>query len=551
LTAIAFKYGLLEPIDWDDDCDDHLYRMNNLWNTLVEIEGKHNEKYRALIAGDDTVAPVQARVDALLAERRELQNDRRDRRKAARARGETAGLDARMRELSEELRSAVSALKAARSSANARVRESVRQVNTARFEAVKLACQASRLWWGNCNAVWKAYETARSRTMTEGGQLRFRKFTGEGRFRVQIPHGASVEELIAGVKQVWLDMNPQPVPGRQGRARPRLSMTIYTDEKRKPRLLTWPIVYDRSLPGDCRIQEVVVSRRRIGTKWRYAGVFNCRLGDQPAVKSSNERVCGINLGFRQTTAGLRIATSFSGQRILEHSLSQKWMRGMDNVESIQRRRDLALNDVTAALREHWASRPAMPEHLREQLSQLVCAPQFGAARLARLVLHWRTQCPEVWPALLERLEKWRRDDKRALEVQANLREHLAHARREHYRLLARTIARVHGTVRIGAIDLRGIAKLDRGGGAENELHQRARRNRVRASLHLFQQELSLQAQKFCTRIEYVTGPVSITCHACGGTCVLSTDVMHACEHCCAVWDQDENAARNIFATSRD
>lgn len=281
--TISYQYGLLDPINWDQDCHEQLWLMNRFWNALVEIERRHREKYREIVGSDDAVAPLQAQLAELRERQSTLRKERKLLRQKARSRVETSSIDAELREIAPRIQELSVHLKHARAEAKERVREPVAAMNSERFELAKAARQNSQLYWGNYNAVFASYETARTRAMKENAELRFRRFTGEGRFTVQIINGASVDEIMTGRKQVSIDLAPREVPGRGGRRLPRLSITIYTKD-REPRLLTFPIVYDRPLP-DCRVQQVVVTRRRVGTHWRYAAVFTCRV-ERPTAAST-------------------------------------------------------------------------------------------------------------------------------------------------------------------------------------------------------------------------------------------------------------------------
>lgn len=558
MTTIAYQYGLLDPLNWDQDCHQHLWLQNKLWNSLVEIERAHRERYRAIVGADDSVAQVQQQIDAIKLRQTQLREQRKLARKAARANVDSAGIDAELRELSRQIQPLVEQVKPLRKAAKEGVREQIRALDSERFNAVKVARNASGLWWGNYNAVCASYETARSKAMRENAELKFHGFRGEGRFTAQLIGGASVEQICDGHTQVHIDLSEQPVPDRHGQPRPgkhrpRLSITVYTDdsgEQKRRRLLTFPIIYDRPLPYDCRIQQVVVTRRKLGTRYRYAVVFTCRIPDEPLRVSASAKRCGINLGFRQHPDGLRVATIADADGVRAVCLPPAWVASMDAVEAIQQRRDHDLNQIAAVLKAQWPNRPAeLPEEIATRLQNLVNAPKFGSAKLAALVLRWREH--PCWVELRERLEAWRKVDKHWLEIQDNQRDKLWMHRREVYRLLARQLAQTYGEIRVGKVQLKQLAKLEHADGTENELHQRARRNRGRASLYLLQSEIAQQAAKSGAVVASIEPPYSSICHRCSGSCAVTADLMHVCEHCSAVWDQDENAALNIFAAHRE
>lgn len=214
------------------------------------------------------------------------------------------------------------------------------------------------------------------------------------------------------------------------------------------------------------MQQVVVTRRKVATKWRYAAVFTCRI-ERPAVTSTRVNVCGVNLGFRQTPDGLRIATLYDGSRVEHVHLPSRWMAGLDKVETICQRRDLALNEIHQVLKAQWSQAPGdLPDAFAERLATLVRAAKCSAASLAWVVLRWSETAPQWWPPMLERLEAWRRTDKLEYEWQANDRDHLMMVRREQYRLFARSLASRYGVIRIGRMELRKMAQLETAGGEE-------------------------------------------------------------------------------------
>jgi hypothetical protein len=561
MQLIAYKYGLLDPLNWEADCREQLFRMNRLWNSLVEIERAHRARYREIIGQDVAIAPLQTRIEALRAEQFELRTARKLRRQKAQARVPTEEINARLKSISAELAPLIEAHRSHRKAARERAREPLRVLNSERFAAAKAARQpeVSGLWWGNYNAVVGSYEVARAKAMKEGAELRFRRFTGEGRFTVQIIGGASIAEITGGTKQVALELTAQPVPERGGRPLPRLSLTIYTQDS-GPRMLTFPILYDRPLPEGARIQQVVVTVRRLGTSYRYSAVFTCRVEESAGASSASQKVSGVNLGFRVVPDGLRVATMYTDGLTSFYTLPRAWLEAMDAVETIAQRRDLRLNEMLAAVRAWWPDRPPLPEEIAERFARLLKAPRCSAASLAGVSLAWRGEyesshgrrldagaAPEQYD-MLERLERWRKSDKHWLQRQANKRDHLIAARREMHRRAARALAAGCAVIRIGKLELQAMAQLETASGIETELHQAARANRVRASLYELQQEIRAQSPKFGARLEMVTGPFTITCHACAGRCAVGADLIHVCESCSAVWDQDENAAINISAT---
>ena len=571
-----YRYRLLDPLDWDNDCREHLWLQTALWNSLVTVEHTYREGRRRILAGEAVAAGISARIDKLQAEQRDLRAQRRALRQSARQKVRTESIDERLWQLSREIQPLAALGKAASICARRHesVREELKTLDAQRFEAVKQACQGSGLWWCNANAVWRSYQSARSRAMREHTHLRYHGFYGEGRFRVQIIHGASVAKVLAGeCSQLSIDLQEQSVPWRPNkppraprvsvRGRPigvlrariarkqpaRFTLTIYTrgrEGQKQRRRLTFPLIYDRPLPAEARIQEAVVTRRRVGTRFRHHVVFLLRMPEKPLPVSSSTHSCGINLGFRVRADGnLRVAVLADENGTREYVLPVKWMRLMDELGTLQQSRDHYFDDTVAGLRAEWPRRPPdTPSELAERVGKLLCTPKFGAGKLAMTLFGWDEH---YWPEMRERLESWRRQDKGWFEIQANQRERLCANRRETYRLLAREIVASYRRVKLGEIRLGELAQLEQADGSTTELHQRARRNRHRAALYQLRLELCHQANKVGATVISVSGGFTLQCHACRERCAVTDDLMHCCEHCGVLWDQDVNAACNILS----
>src|SRR3989344_3836666 len=46
------QYGLLAPLDWGQDCEEELERMDQLWNRLVDIHEAYVIKFRCTLEND-------------------------------------------------------------------------------------------------------------------------------------------------------------------------------------------------------------------------------------------------------------------------------------------------------------------------------------------------------------------------------------------------------------------------------------------------------------------------------------------------------------------
>lgn len=578
MPVYAYKYGCLDPLDWREAAADCLYRQNRLWNTLVEIERENRQKWRELMAEDSAVAAleaqlsnVQTRIDAVRAERKAARIEKR-------RIGAAPDADDTLSALTAERKALAALAKAARQTAKAKLKPSLDALSDERYQAVTRARQAAAgggLWWGHYNAVIGDYEAARVRAMKDGAELRFHAFDGQGRFTNQVQGGALLDDLRAHRGPVWIDPaptekscadNPDTAWYRPGTV--LLRITLHTDSERQRHMLTLPMIMHRPLPDGARIKQVVVTRRKVGTKWRYSAVFTLDDPRPAIIDNGATRACGINPGFRETPDGLRVAARVDSRgRESTLVLPNRWIERMEHVRGLQSRLDERLNEVHAAIRAWWraadadteAERVSLPDDLRERARRIAMAPKIGAGKIASFALGWRA----LWEAehgerfdrdprrsgALAELEAWRRWDKLRREEMDNLRDKLLAERLDLYRTWAADTARDHAIVGLTEMDLRQIARVESADHEPSPLHATARSNRQMAAPSVMVSTLKVACRRYGARFVPIKGAAG-ACHACGGVVTAGPDLIVSCGHCGAVWDQDFNAARNACAAAQ-
>lgn len=556
---VVRQYGLLAPVDWGEDCQEHLFLQNRFWNRLVEIEQQHRAAYFALMAEDAAVAGMDAQIRALLDERAEVNDQRKQLRKAARKKVDTAVLDARMQEISDRIKVLQPQAKALRHSAREQAKPALAALEQARREQAKAARQQSGLWWGNYNAVAASYDIARQRAIKTGAELRFHRFDGSGRLTCQIQGGMTVDDLFAGKRSVVrvepLDVTAFAHPFRGARRRAQrtfLTITVYTGVNeagdRFRRTLRFPMILHRPIPADVLIKQVVVKRRRVGTAFRWSVTFTGQAPDVGAPETTSQTACGIDLGWRKVRDGLRVATIADHTGRVEYVvLPETLLGGFDHVENLQSRMDDDLNQMLALLKAGWADQENPPDALQELMRPILIAPRPAGGRLARLALTWRDQHADFAPNLWRPLEAWRKRNKRMVLERDNLRDKLLARRTDLYRNVALDIARRFAVIVLEDFDLRSIARLEQADGTENGLPAEVHKMRQRAAVSELRQWIGLQAAKTGAQIRLTPAKDSTrACHCCGH--VNQGDrarLVWVCAGCGTVWDQDDNAALNL------
>ncbi|MHB8370644.1 MAG: zinc ribbon domain-containing protein [Leptospirales bacterium] len=561
--VVVRQYGLLAPTDWAQDCQEHLWLQNKLWNTLVDIEKKHREDYFLLTASDPAVREIEEALSVLMSEKDSLIAEKKALRQAARKKAgvDTSPQDLRIAEIRPEIRRLAVLAKETRKEIRERMKPELEALERKRRDAVKCARNASGLWWGNYNAVCASYETARIRAMKTGGDLRFHSFDGSGRFTCQIQGGMTVGEFFSGDRNsvvsadpVSLDAFHHPSRGERRRAsRTTLRITAYTikDENGKyvRRILSFPMILHREIPDDVLVKQLVVSRKRVGTEFRWTVTLTGTRGGSPRIVPGEAGNCGIDLGWRLVPEGLRVASIADAKGVRHIVLPEKMLKRMDHVEDLKSLIDQELNRIMTWFRGQWGgiSGP-FPEEIRERFVGHIRSPKVSSRKLAGSILAWRDAHGDFRPDLLSALETWRKSNKRLTQEMDNLRDKLSAQRTDLYRNEALRIVRDHSVVGLEDFDLREVVKLETPDGEKTDQPAPARANRVRAAVSDLRNWIKIQAAKTGTVIVRI--PAADTTRACRQCLHVNhahpEDLVWTCDGCGAVWDQDENAARNIL-----
>jgi len=539
---VVRRYQLRKPTGWNAECEDQLRKQNQFWNQLVEIDHQFRARYRALLSENPEVAAAEAALKLLTDERTGLIAERKQRRKAARASIDSSDIDSRLADLKAEIATASAVVKAAKTVAKEGLQQDRSALSHEHFEAAKKARQdanADGLWWGNANAVFKSYQTARGRAMREGTELKFHAYRGEGRITNQIQNGGiTVDDLFEG-------RHPQ-VQVTTARNGSDLSATVYARGRAERKNVTWPMRMSRPIPEDAKIKEVVVTRKKIASHYRHAVVFTAIREEVEPLPPPNGPSIAIDLGWRRLTKRLRVGTVLGeGDNQPTYVICpEKTLTDIERCEKLRSRRDELRNSVLLWLTNlDW---DAAPEPLRDLGKSLRLSPASAAGRIARLAILWRDY---DWGAKERaRCEEWRRTDKRIWEEEANLRDKALYRRTDNYRKAAKAIAERACVVILKGFDMARAARKETRAGDETNQVRAMRRYRTLAAPGDLRRWVIIQAEKRGVPIQYDERTSNNLHHLCG-TANDAHDPAASrryCSHCEAYYDVDENACRNML-----
>jgi hypothetical protein len=169
----------------------------------------------------------------------------------------------------------------------------------------------------------------------------------------------------------------------------------------------------------------------------------------------------------------------------------------------------------------------------------------ATARLAALVIRWRSSRFAGDEEMFTVLEEWRRKDKHLYEWEANNRRKAIAWRDNAYRVFAAVLAARYAAVSVEDTDWSEVAKLPDADEEEEMVNPTARRNRTIAAVGRLHEILR---ERFRWALTIDARGTTERCTACGRMDAVPPDkVVRACRHCGYVEDRDRRAARNILA----
>jgi hypothetical protein len=542
---------------------------NKFWNTLVEIERDHRTSFRTIVYSDISVANMSQKIQCIKDEIIDQDSLRKEARRRHRNKigDHTKTFDSKIKLLKGQLKELFPQDKELRKKARKKSKKALAALESQRKEDVKTAYQNSGLWWSNYNDVINSYRSARNRAMKEGSELKFHRFDGSGGFRCQFNKGGvSAEDLLLAknnVAQVRIITHDEFAELRGGigetssqsygsrnyaRNYGVLSITVYTykgdDGKMRRRMLDFPIIIHRPLPLKAQLKEFRVKRKRIGVDFRWDVTFTFTEMAAPIIHSTPEKSCGINLGWKSVSDGLRVATVFDGGSKPWHIVLPKIiMDKMVYVDELQRQIDTMTNDNYCWLLERVDDQA--PEPLAESFAALKRAKRPHPTKFAKTVVLWR-EYENYLPGVFEEADSRRKVCRSRAKEHHNLRDKVVRRREDFYRCRAKEIADNFGLIALDKMDLRKLAALETADGEPTKLHKKARYSRKVAAVSIFREWIVKQATKTGAIVNVVNVASSTTCHKCGTNTKPGSGHVWTCLGCGLSWDQDDNAAINLL-----
>ncbi|WP_397570680.1 hypothetical protein [Schlesneria sp. T3-172] len=454
----------------------------------------------------------------------------------------------------------------------------------------------SKVARATCGCFWGTYLTIEdaAKDFNKGAPPRFARYCGEGTIAVQLQGGLSVDDAMSGDdRRLKLHVPNQEELATRGKSRGLrahgvASLRIGSDG-RDPIWAEFPVVFHRPLPPNATIVWSYIHCRKVGQLDEWSLRITVNIPEDGTVALPKTGVVALHCGWRkidtETGESLRVATWVGddgehGELILPPDLYS----GEGVPGGLMSVRDTRLEEFRKTWLEQFHSHDhELPDWLRLATSE--SRDDEGRLR-GRSIDQWTSQsrfsdlCWLWFDKRIERigltrdqylqldktsriaamasvvdefpgefdlwtsLDAWRNWDKHLAQWQANQRRSVIARRDQIYRTWAKQFSLKYRTLVITDTkwtDMLAKPEIDEAPGMTTGQRNNGR---IASPGRL----VLMCREKF---VEIVTVPskhVTMACHKCGHVGDFNRkSFIHQCSECCAIWDQDQNAARNQLA----
>ena len=580
----VFEYGCFPPLTGEAEAVEQMRRRNRLWNALVEVDNNIRTKAGTVLSDEAAQKNIEDLQKLIADQRAEIKK----RRQIARSKKvDVEDLKAGIAAAKEQLSIAIATEREAKKSRVLENKLELDRLNDLRKVENKKAVHEAGLYWCNYDDVLNSYKVAKQKKTP----LRFHGWRGEGKVSVRYQTGMPVKEVFGTDTRLQI-RKADPDEIRRGFRDPKgrwyiVSLRVGSREKANPVWLKLPVVLHRPMPEDGSIRSAAVMRNIVGGQARYRLVITVNDGKEMPSKPETERICAVDVGWRRVPEGLRVAywvdhAGMSGSVVIDEREMLHEFEKCRDLQSIIDKRFEDIKKYITLQKPAWrfpqtqaspesqtpapqsqdlpdtvpatAPAPAVmgllpapdlrpPPDLPALGEELATIGQWRSP--GRLVRWIRSTTALGWRN--EELDAWLKKQRHLYEWVSNLRDQVGRRRRELYRVFASRLARDYETVILEEFDLRNIAEKPE---AEEATRVYATRARFIASISELRLAVTNTCQREGTKVVKVDAMYTTRdCNACGAKLEWesATSVIHRCEKCNKVWDQDHNAALNLLA----
>lgn len=557
---IVYSFGAKRPVTREAEVIAQMRLANRYQNDLIEIERKRREERDSHIATllPPTLLQRVSELDSLIAAEKANQKALRAKTRS-RAKMDPAGKE-RISAWATELKTLRQELKSARAEVRTASAGVLGDINEASYAAVREARAKCGVFWGTYLLIERAVDMAR-KSITPP---RFKRFDGSGQVAVQLQgkedgahrpglpgdrtSGDPRLQVLTMDETEWRPGGPNPNLDRWRLLRIRIG-----SEGRAPVWAEVPFRMDRDFPAGSVITWASVQRRRCGSTFTWHVQFTLGLAPcEEVVHDKPGTACGIDIGWRAAPNGLRTAFLSDGNSVESLVLPPAITQRFEKADQIRSGRDRDFDRIRGEL-SSWMKGASLPEWLSEACATL--SHWRSPAKLAKVILRWRTERFANDESIFDALEGWRKQDRHLWEMEAHIRQRAQNARLDLYRNWALKVCRRYSrvvlegrTAEAKKMSLAEMQRLPDVTSSKDPLPLAARNHMRWACDSFLRLCLEQAARKTGTVIALAPAAnTTRTCHECGHMEAVNAEPLAVrCSACEKVTDQDLRAAENLL-----
>ncbi|GIW61053.1 MAG: hypothetical protein KatS3mg087_2119 [Patescibacteria group bacterium] len=549
-----------------------LFEANQLRNKYVELELQRREEIKnALLTLCPRLNEIEKRITDAHQHIENIEEQIRQYRIQHRKRTAPANLREELNKARAMLRSLYEQRKVIRSEEfdTEIVKQTIESIDRRYHELGKQAYRESNLYWGTKNVVLES-----TKTFKRGTPPKFRRFEGNGMLAVQIqtPKGRqplTVERALEG-KDTRLRLEvPEALQqelATKGRSRGIRSiatvwMRVGSTPKREPIWLPIRFRMHRPFPPGARIEWCYLHCEAKGldksvpnrsSDWDFRVRFVISVPKQERSIEDKKPLVALHLGWRYDRVNhtLRVGYWYDGQQSEPIILPARMLKYLEIFD----KKASALSRLFNSFRDDFVRAWLELLHDGKVPQPLVEASQYieqwkSARRFASLFYVWRDNRFDGDDALWLRYTNWRSQFRSYSAVKRAAAYKLRRCRNDLYRKIARRFEHEYQYVSIAEIDyaqLRERPDVIDEEDPNGELRRRRAQAAAPGTLRYYVREVM---GPYCINVD----PKNITasCHKCGAHNEWDHKILiHRCENCGEIWDQDYNAACNQYARAK-
>ncbi len=298
----------------------------------------------------------------------------------------------------------------------------------------------------------------------------------------------------------------------------------------------------RPLP-DCLVKWVYLTRRTVGTQLELSIQFACaRVEGWAKPDVAHSGTVAVNIGWRQFPNGNIRALRWvaddgtNGELQLEHKHIRREAKSRD-LRSIC---DKNLDAVKLQLQRWLDQQTDLPEWLTQHTEHLHM--WRSQERLDALVRYWRRFPGDeaIYPTLVA----WRKQDRHLRNYRAWLTVDLQRHRKAVWRQFAAEMRRKYQTLVIAQIEWKKMQDKPK----PNEPDEMSVTRRRKGIVSPYSLDHCLRSN-FAKVVRLPPENLTARCTVCGELSETPDpeQLLHSCQHCGVIYDQDENHAKNLLA----